>query len=256
MSEAPFEMLDCLQSELSEEEIMPSRRCPHCKAISTYDQVEAHLGSGNIGPLNLVSSGQRIRLDRCRNEDCRGGVAVVFDSEGKELEIFPALDEEPDELLPEAVRTAFRQALRSLNEGIWDGCVLMCRRALDEATAVLAAEVGEADRKGYANKVLYDRIEYLAANHIITRELGEWAHEGRLAGKLGAHGREQQKWNTERDATEIVEFAKWFFRYLFVLPKQLAERREQAKQKPDEPTPPERTGEADQETPEPAPGAQ
>ena len=230
---------------------MPSRRCPHCRLASSY-----HMGGEKKmfdRKLNLL-----IRLDECRDEDCGQSVAVVFHAgTNEEVEVFPALDEKPDELLPADVATAFRQALRSLNEGIWDGCVLMCRRALEEATWELGARLPESDQQAYKKKVLYLRIKYLANQHMITPDLGEWAHEGRMAGKLGAHGGEQKKWNTERDAAEIMGFANWFFRYVFILPKQLAERRKQAATLPDEPKEQsEQTAADDQETPARAPGEQ
>ena len=230
---------------------MPSRRCPHCKAISTYDITSAQVGQAGYGRLPFGQN-LRIRLDRCRNEDCGRGTAVVTDGEESEVEVFPALEEEPDKLLPPDVATAFRQALKSLNEGIWDGCVVMCRRALEEATAELASSWPDEEKKAFESKVLYDRIEHLADQHVITPDLRAWAHEGRIAGKLGAHGTKRQKWNTERDAAEIVEFAKWFFRYVFILPKQLQQRKMEAEAKSDT-TPPEHTDRADQETPQPAP---
>ncbi|MEX0786460.1 MAG: DUF4145 domain-containing protein [Dehalococcoidia bacterium] len=198
---------------------MPARRCPHCKALSTYDRLTASLDGGNLGTLSFGSNDVSVRFDRCRNEECHRVVAVVFDREGTEIEIFPPLEEEPDELLPSDVANAFRQALKSLNEGIWDGCVILCSRALDEATANLKAE-GDS---------LFERLENLAATNQITVQLSEWAHTGRLAANLGRHGaekrQEERKWNNETDAQEIVEFAKWFFRYVYILPKQLQARK-------------------------------
>lgn len=238
---------------------MPSRRCPHCKALSTYDSMQAAEGPGTFHGTLGFGPQKRIRLDRCRNEECRGAVAVVLNEQAQEVEVFPTLDEEPDALLPQDVATAFRQALKSLNEGIWDGCVVMCRRALEEATSELARDWDESDRAPFEKEVLYRRIQHLAERHLITPDLGAWAHEGRLAGKLGAHGIEEskhKKWNTERDASEIVEFAKWFFRYVFILPEQLRQRKADAEEKPDEPIPPEHSGEAGQETPAAAPEAQ
>ena len=212
---------------------MPSRRCPHCRKEAAYTP-----------GANTFSFGRdpqtHIRLDVCQHDRCGGHSVVILDSKGAELVIYPALDEEPDELLPDDVKVAFREALQARNEGIWNGSVLMCRRALEEATAVLAEELPQAKRNAYLKKVLYDRIEQLADAHVITPDLRAWAHEGRLGGKLGAHGGTEKQWNTELDAEEIVEFATWFFRYVFILPQQLAERKERVT---------ERSVEADQETP-------
>ena len=200
---------------------MPSRRCPHCRVASSY-QV------GGENKLFDQEKGLLIRFDQCRDEDCQENVAVVFDRETHEVvEVFPALDEEPDDLLPDEVKRAFSEALGSLNEKLWNGCVLMCRRALEEATRVLGEEIEPRDERAkYTKKILYKRIEYLATEHRITPELRDWAHEARLGGKLGAHGGTEKQWNTQLDAEEIVEFATWFLRYVFVLPQQLAERKE------------------------------
>lgn len=195
------------------EEVMPSRRCPHCKVMSSYER-----GTGGIVPLFERQPQRWIRFDVCRNEECGCAVAVVSNERDsdQEIDVYPALDEEPDALLPEDVGVAFGQALRSLNERIWDGCVTMARRALQEAVSNLKAE----------GRDLYDQIENLADAGRITPDLKEWAHEGRLGGNLGAHGDKDRKWSDKADAEEIVEFAKWFFRYVYILPRQLAQRRE------------------------------
>jgi hypothetical protein len=202
------DVVDYSSSEGTEEVIMPSRRCPHCRVVSSYSQGVEKQPFG---------SGKRGRFDTCTNAECGCSVLVVYGGSGEELAVYPQLETEPDEVLPDDVRVAFRQALQSLNEKIWDGCVLMCRRALEEATTNLGAK----------GKVLYEKIEDLAKKNRITPDLRQWAHEGRLAGKLGAHGTEEEdkKWNEQADAEEIVEFSKWFFRYVYVLPEQLKQRR-------------------------------
>lgn len=200
-------------SPVGQEVVMPSRRCPHCRITSSYEV-------GGENRLFDRQIGTHIRFDICRDEECGCATAVVFQpNEGYRIvDEYPKLETDPDELMPPDVQIAFRQALQSLNEKIWDGCVLMCRRALEETTADLGAK----------GKFLYDKIEDLAKQNRITPDLQEWAHEGRLAGKLGAHGTEEEakKWNDEPDAEEIVEFCKWFFRYVYILPKQLEQRRE------------------------------
>ncbi len=118
----------------------------------------------------------------------------------------------------------------------------MCSRALDEATVDLEAKGAQ----------LFDRIENLAETHRIPR-FRLWAHTGRLAANLGRHGAEkgelEKKWNDETDAKEIVEFSTWFFRYVYVLPRQLKDRRSRI-------TPEADNGAVDSETPTPAPEAQ
>jgi len=131
------------------------------------------------------------------------------------LDSYPRLEVEPDEELPEQVKVAFREAMKSLNEEIWNGCVIMCRRALEEAMDNLGAQGAD----------LFNKIDDLEGKRKITPELKEWAHEARLGGKLGAHGTKQKKWADKEDAEEVLEFCRWFFRYVYVLPKQLADRK-------------------------------
>src|SRR6266496_3440452 len=160
MIEGHDKVVDYLPAGTREEVIMPSRRCPHCKVESSY-QVGAERVRFSLQLPYLL------RLDTCRNEECACVTGVVFDgSTGEIVETFPQLESEPDELFPEGVKIAFRQALRSLNEKIWDGCVLMCRRALEEAMVDLGAK----------GKVLYDKIEDLANQNKITPDLRDWAH--------------------------------------------------------------------------------
>ena len=190
---------------------MPSRKCPHCRARSSYENVGSAYALRHASP-------RRIIFQQCKDADCQGVIAVLHGGSEPE-ELFPSINADPDEGLPEHVEVAFREALSALDERIWNACVMMCSRALDEATTDLEAE-GES---------LFERIENLADTHRITPELGEWANTGRLAANLSRHGaekeQEEKKWNDESDAREIVEYSRWFFRYVYVLPKQLTARK-------------------------------
>lgn len=193
---------------------MATRKCPHCKARTSYEE---NAGSAQTRFSNEPSR-WFIRLDRCRDDACEKAIAVVTNKVGDVTEIFPPAGEDPDELLPDGVKKAMLQAFVSLDDKAWDACVLMARRALEEAMSDLNAE----------GRDLYQKIDGLSASHRITPDLAAWAHEGRLGGKLAAHGKsaeEGKEWNDETDAQEIVEFCKWFFRYVYILPTQLAERR-------------------------------
>ena len=183
------------------------RRCFYCKGLSNFS-------------LGTVTGGGKLRgvvsLDICQN--CGTPSYFTFPDHNHREEIwdrYPKLEVDPDEELPEAVKVAFREAMKALNEEIWNGCVTMCRRALEEATEDLDAE----------GRDLFVKIDDLESKRKITPELKEWAHEGRLGGKLGAHGTKQKKWADKEDAEEVLEFCRWFFRYVYVLPKQLAERK-------------------------------
>ena len=190
---------------IEEGEVM-LRRCFYCKGLSNFS-LGGLTGGGKL--VGLAS------LDVCQN--CGSPAYFVTPPNQREniLDRYPKLEVDSDEELPEEVKVAFREAMKALNEEIWNGCVTMCRRALEEATGDLGAE----------GKDLFTQIDDLETKRKITPELKEWAHEARLGGKLGAHGMKQKKWADKEDAEEVLEFCRWFFRYVYVLPKQLAERK-------------------------------
>jgi len=183
------------------------RRCFYCKGLSNFNLSEVTSGGKLVGAVSL---------DTCQNCGTPAYFVVPHTNEREKiLDRYPKLEVDPDEELPEQVKVAFREAMKALNEEIWNGCVTMCRRALEEATEDLGAE----------GRDLFTQIDDLETKRKITPELKEWAHEGRLGGKLGAHGMKQKKWADQDDAEEVLEFCRWFFRYVYVLPKQLAERK-------------------------------
>ena len=195
-------------SQLKSEEVaMPLRICTYCKGLSNFDVGSVVAGGSLTGYASL---------DMCQN--CGTfSYFVVTAAEYRDaiLDRYPKVQDEPDKELPDDVKVAFSEAIKSLNGGIWDGCVVMCRRALEEAMSDLGAEGVD----------LFNKIDDIESKRKITPELKEWAHEGRLAGKLGAHGTKQKRWADKDDAEAILEFCRWFFRYVYVLPKQLAERK-------------------------------
>ena len=191
---------------------MPLRRCPHCKGLCNFEV-------GN--PVAIPQSKEVVRFDRCQN--CHMPTYFRYPSNeptAVPVDMYPKLEGEPGEELPEGVRLAFQEALKSLNQGVWNGCLIMCRRALQEAMEDLGAK----------GDTLFDQIDSLEANQGITPALKEWAHQGRFGANLGGHGSEQEKWADRTDAEEIVEFCRWFFRYVYVLPKQLEDRRQRLSQ--------------------------
>jgi len=195
------------QRNVEEVRAMPVRKCPYCKALCNFD-VEAQVGGRDTAGY--------ISLDRCQN--CGNPVYFETGDRGERdnvIDYYPRLELSVDEELPEDVKKAFEEATRTLNDGNWNSCVVMCRRALEEAMKDLGAD----------GKDLFEQIDDLETKRKITPELKQWAHEGRLGGKLGAHGAKGKKWADKSDAEEVLEFCRWFFRYLYVLPKQLANRK-------------------------------
>ena len=188
---------------------MPARKCPHCKAWTNFSVNNNRSAPSGDGDLLLG-------LDECQN--CMKVSLFKRDQPGAQATLmYPKVESEPDEELPDDVKIPLREAYSSLGERSWNSCVTMARRALEEAASDLGA----------SGSNLYEKIEDLANKQKITPDLKEWAHEGRLGGNLGAHGSPVKKWADEQDAKEVLEFTAWFMRYAYVLPAQLALRRSQ-----------------------------
>ena len=185
---------------------MPARKCPHCRIVSNF----------SMGPKVGAPAGgdHQLSIDQCQN--CSRRSYFESDTAGNEIfDVYPRVENDVDESLPDDVKPALREAYQDLESQAWNSCVVMSRRALEEAT----------DDLGASGNRLIDKIDDLANNQRITPDLRDWAHEGRLGGNLGAHGSSEKKWADRKDAEEILEFTRWFMRYVYVLPRQLADRR-------------------------------
>ena len=193
------------QQDVEEVRKMPLRKCPYCKGLSNFD----------IGNSLKDLPGRLISLDMCQNCGRHSYFETKENDRKVVLDVYPKLDINVDEELPTEIKVAFQEAAEALNSGIWNSCVVMCRRALQEAMTDLGAE----------GKDLFHQIDDLEVKRKITPELKEWAHEGRVGGKLGAHGIGEKKWADKNDAEEVFEFCRWFLRYVYVLPTQLQLRR-------------------------------
>ncbi len=73
--------------------------------------------------------------------------------------------------------------------------------------------------KGYKDGKLYGRIVKAVSDHLITAEMGKWAHEVRLEANDQRHADEEAPMATKEDAERIIEFALSLAQFLFVLPR-------------------------------------
>ena len=65
------------------------------------------------------------------------------------------------------------------------------------------------------------RIDKLRQSGMLTEPLAQWAHEVRLDGNQAIHEIEA----TAKEAKELVEFIKLFLQVAFVLPAEIADRK-------------------------------
>ncbi len=105
------------------------------------------------------------------------------------------------------------QAIDSLHAPA--GAVMLAASSVD---AMLKA-------KGYKDGSLNDRIRKAAADHLITAEMAEWAHEVRLDSNEQRHADEDAPFPSESDARRTVEFTKALGEFLFVLPARVTRGR-------------------------------
>lgn len=107
--------------------------------------------------------------------------------------------------LPENVRATFIDLQRMIRDNMQPHLIIMgCRAVLEAAVRSLGAN----------GKNLYDSIEDLRENGVITESLKEWGTIVRRVGNDAAH----EMKGTREDANEMVEFIKVFLQFTFELP--------------------------------------
>ncbi len=79
--------------------------------------------------------------------------------------------------------------------------------------------------KGYKDGSLYARIEKAAEDHLITKDMRDWAHEVRLDANDQRHADEEAPLPSNADADRSLTFANALAEFLFVLPAKVAEGR-------------------------------
>lgn len=174
--------------------------CPHCRVARPH---LIHLSTAQTN----THSGTRPRwwkFYRCVT--CGGVVTAWSDSDkGQARQWFPQ-DEPIDESIPPLAREYLRQCRDSQHAPA--GAVMLAASAVD---AMLKT-------KQYVDGTLNSRIEEAARNHLITKEMAEWAHRVRLDANDQRHADKETSIPSESDAKRSLEFATALGEFLFVLP--------------------------------------
>jgi Domain of unknown function (DUF4145) len=176
-------------------------RCPHCSIDKPFLRVQQQ----NLQTANHLNQNQRLwSVYAC----ARCGGMVLAAARGQNdvvIEYYPR-GQEVNSALPEKARAYLKQAHDSLHAPA--GAVMLAASTVD---AMLKA-------KGYKKGSLYDRIEQAVKDHLITKEMGEWAHKVRLDSNDQRHADEEATLPDEKDARRSIEFATALGQFMFVLP--------------------------------------
>jgi len=175
-------------------------RCPHC-SVDTPDLRPVWNGETRTHANDRL---RRWRVYACAR--CGGLVtAAANDYNADVLEVYPA-PPRVDEDLPPRAKAFLEQATASVHAPA--GAVMLAASAVD---AMLKA-------KGYTEGSLYARIDKAVADHLITADMGKWAHEVRLDANEKRHAADEAKLPDQNDARRAIEFTAALGTLLFVLP--------------------------------------
>ncbi|MBS0182182.1 MAG: DUF4145 domain-containing protein [Nitrospira sp.] len=134
------------------------------------------------------------------------------------LELFPS-GITVDLNIPLRAKTFLDQAINSLNSPA--GAVMLAASGVD---AMLKA-------KSYREGSLYARIDKAVHDHVITSEMGKWAHEVRLDANDQRHADEDVPLPTSDDARRVIDFVLALGQFMFVLPAKVQKGIADAQQK-------------------------
>jgi DNA-directed RNA polymerase subunit RPC12/RpoP len=197
--------------------LLGEMRCPHCGTASpTLSKVwisDQCVQRGTPGPIQkwgafACTSCGSVVLAKGRDNDS--------DTNAEIAEVIPSAKTAHEDI-PEPARTFLQQAYETLHA--------------PDAAAVMAGSAVDAMLKelGYADGTVYERINKAVADHKLTDNMGDWAHEVRLGSNRPRHADKDRPHVSPEEAKQSVEFAEALGSFLFVLAKRIERGVEQAK---------------------------
>jgi hypothetical protein len=194
---------------------IPLPRCPHCGVARpqllpvwapSYLEGVNDFYSRNWGAFRCTSCGQVILA---------GGLPDLNSPTAFICDIYPGLRVAAEEL-PQTARTFLQQAYETLHAP--DAAAVMAGSAVDAMLKV----------KGYTEGSLYIRIDRAVSDHVLTKEMGEWAHWVRLGSNRPRHADKDMPHVSSTEAQQSVDFVQALGEFLFVLSSKVAAGLERA----------------------------
>jgi len=178
-------------------------RCSHCGVDQPSLNKVSHFLTGDY-------KGQNERMWHTFSCTRCGGVITAWAYKGSIniVEMYP----EPmdvDDALPERAKEYLNQAINSISAPA--GAVMLAASSVD---AMLK-------EKNLTTGNLYSRIEKAVEEHLITPEMGQWAHSVRLDANEQRHADNDADLPNESDAKKVIDFAQALGTFLFVLPSRV-----------------------------------
>jgi hypothetical protein len=112
-----------------------------------------------------------------------------------------------DENIPKGIKRIYSQALGSYSCGLYEPCVIMCRKTLEAICVEFEIKKGD----------LKSRLLLLEKNGIIDQKLLSWSDELRMIGNDAAH--DMNIVIEKVDAQDAIEFLDAIMLYVFLLDK-------------------------------------
>ncbi|WP_429498924.1 DUF4145 domain-containing protein [Robbsia andropogonis] len=124
--------------------------------------------------------------------------------------------EEPvaPDYVPAGVAKAFEEGARSLRNASPNAAVAMFRRAVDVGLKLMAPDL--------TTNVMAHRIDALAKDGRLNKDLAAWAHEVKLDGNAALHDIEEFDFHV---AQQLEKFTEMLLMYLFTLPGMIQAKR-------------------------------
>ncbi len=194
--------------------VLELNRCPHCGIAHPH----LRLNDSHLSTKTFDNKNQRIwGIYVCST--CGGAVlAAARAIKGPVTEMYPA-QREIDEAVPGKANEFLNQATESKHSPA--GAVMLAASAVD---AMLK-------EKNYKKGSLFDRIDKAVEDHLITEDIGQWAHEIRLDANDQRHADESAPLPNAADAQKCIDFALALAEILFVLPSKVTRGLATAKEK-------------------------
>ena len=125
---------------------------------------------------------------------------------------------------PENVKTAFIEAEKTFNAGLFSGAVIQYRKTMERAVTLLVDDkelVGEKTKK----VSLYKNLENLKDTNVFPEVMLDYIDVIRLAGNFAVHDNDRD-YKSAEEVEPFRVFTRMLLEYIFTLPEQVKKEKE------------------------------